>query len=152
MAIDINNPYFRTKVLTARPEELRLMLIEGAIRFMRDGREAIAARDHEKTFEGITSARNIVVELMTSLRHEIAPDLCARMDALYNYMFRRLTEASFERSTEKLDEIISLMEYERQTWIMLIEKAAKERSTQPPAPASAPTTGAPTRAPLSVQG
>ena len=32
MAFDINNPYFRTKVLTASPEQLRLYLIEGALR------------------------------------------------------------------------------------------------------------------------
>jgi flagellar protein FliS len=149
MAIDVNNPYFRTKVLTAKPEELRLMLIEGAIRFMREARDAMGARDHEKTFEGISSARNIVLELMTSLRHEVAPDLCARMDALYNYMFRRLTEASFERDTAKLDEVISLMDYERETWLMLTEKLAKERNTRPaPAAPSAPLE----RAPLSVQG
>lgn len=152
MAIDINNPYFRTKVLTAKPEELRLMLIEGSLRFMREAREAMTRRDHEKTFEGISSARNIVLELMTSLRHEVAPDLCARMDALYNYMFRRLTEASFERSTDKLDEVISLMDYERETWVMLIERVARERQGTDPPPKTAPAAATPGRAPLSVQG
>lgn len=153
MAIDVNNPYFRTKVLTAKPEELRLMLIEGAIRFMREARDSMTARNHEKTFEGITGARNIVLELMTSLRHEVAPDLCARMDALYNYMFRRLTEASFERSTEKLDEVISLMDYERETWLMLTEKLARERNNGATVAAqSHGAPAAPARAPLSVQG
>jgi len=152
MAIDVNNPYFRTKVLTAKPEELRLMLIEGALRFMREAKQAMSARDHEKTFEGISSARNIVLELMTSLRHEIAPDLCARMDALYNYMFRRLTEASFERSTDKLDEVISLMDYERETWVMLIERVARERGAPTSSPAPAQPASVPARAPLSVQG
>ncbi|HBS28237.1 MAG TPA: flagellar export chaperone FliS [Phycisphaerales bacterium] len=158
--IDVNNPYFRTKVLTARPEELRLMLLEGSLRFMRDAREGMGARDYERMFEGISSARNIVVELMTSLRHDIAPDLCARMDSLYNYMFRRLTEASFEKDASKLDEVISLMDYERETWTMVIEKAARERGNAPSAPpgavAGAPAPEAPSRgaqrAPLSVQG
>ena len=31
--VDTSNAYLRTKVMTASPEELRLMLLDGAIRF-----------------------------------------------------------------------------------------------------------------------
>ena len=63
-AFDVNNPYFRTKVLTASPGELRLMLLEGAVRYIGLGREGLASKDYEKVYEGFSQARSIVMELM----------------------------------------------------------------------------------------
>lgn len=153
MAADVNNPYFRTKVLTASPEELRLMLIEGCIRFLRAGREALEKRDYEKIYESFTNARNIVVELMTSLKHEIAPEVCANLESIYTFVFKRITEGSFEKNPAKIDEAIGLMEYDRETWVLLMEKLAEERGGSPPVPAprDAPMSGA-ARPSLSVSG
>ena len=155
MAIDISNPYFRTKVLTASPEELRLMLIEGCLRFMGAAREGLSEKNYEKSFENFTNAKNILIELMNTLRHDVAPELCSRLDALYTYMFTTLTFASMERDVSKVDTVIELMEFERETWTLLMQKLAAERSgadamagaalRSSPAPA-------PARAPLSVQG
>jgi len=137
MSVDVNNPYFRTKVMTASPEELRLMLIEGSIRFMREGRDALAERRWEASYEALTGAKNIILELTTSMRHEVAPDLCAKLDGLYTFMYRRLVDASLERDPAIIDEVISLMEYERETWVMLMDKVAEERGAET-VPAGAP--------------
>ncbi|MCA9307843.1 MAG: flagellar protein FliS, partial [Phycisphaerales bacterium] len=94
MAFDVNNPYFRTKVMTATPEQLRMMLLEGALQFMRDGREGLAARNYEKSYDGFSQAKAIILELMNALKPEVAPELCARLQALYVYIFRLLTEGS----------------------------------------------------------
>ncbi len=147
---DTNNPYFRTKVLTAKPEELRLMLIEGAIRFMREGREGLAAKNYEKSYENLSNAKNILVEMMNTLRHDVAPDLCARLESLYTYMFTTLVGASLERDPSKIDEVIDLMEYERETWLLLIEKVARERAGVEAEGGTSMIGGV--RAPLSVQG
>lgn len=149
MPIDVNNPYIRTKILTAGPEELRLMLLEGFIRFARDGRDALARKEFEKVYENFTSARAILLELLNGLRPEVAPELCARLQGLYTYMFRRLTEGSFEKDLAKIDEVISLMEFERETWVLLMEKLAKERGGV--APAAAPANDGPaSHRPLSM--
>ncbi len=116
------NAYLRTKVMSARPEQLRLMLIEGAIRFARQGREGLASKNYELSYAGITQCRNIVVELMSGLRDDIDPELCTNVRALYTFLFRELTEASLEKSTERVDKVIELLEYERQTWELLIQK------------------------------
>ncbi len=127
MTTEASNPYFRTQVLTASPERLRLMLIEGGIRFLRSGRDAMAARQWEKMHDAFTSARNIIVELSGSLRPEIAPELCDKLASLYNYMLRLTIEGSFDKKPEKIDEAIRLLDYDRETWAMLIEKLARER-------------------------
>ena len=113
MSIDVNNPYFRTKVLTASQEELRLLLIEGALRFARTGRDGLANKDFEKVFEGFSQARDIVSELLTGLRPEQAPEVCANLSAIYNYIFRLLVRASLERDLAAADEAIQRLEYAR---------------------------------------
>lgn len=156
MCFDVNNPYFRNKVLTASPEELRLLLIEGCIRFLRSGREGLEQKNFEKVFESFTNARNILVELMSSLRHEIAPDVCGNLESIYTYVFNRITEGSFEKDPAKIDEAIGLMEYDRETWILLMEKLATQRqgASRPAASQREPAHAgeAPVRAALSVQG
>ena len=124
MAFDINNPYFRTKVLTASPEELRLLLLDGALHFTAVGREGLAAKDFERVYEGFSQAKAIVMELINALRPEHAPELCQRMSGLYTYIYRLLMESSFQRDDEKAAEAQKLLEYERETWVMLMEQLA----------------------------
>jgi flagellar protein FliS len=129
-AFDVDNPYFRTKVLTASPAELRMMLIEGCIRFIQIGRGGLETRDYESVFEGFSQARAIVLELINAMHPEVEPELCGRLTALYTYIHRLLTEASFEKSIAKADEAIGLMEYERETWAMVMEKLKRELGEQ----------------------
>ena len=83
MASDTNsaNAYLRTKVLTAPPEQLRLMLLDGAIRFATQGREAMARRDHEATYLGVSQCRDIVYELLTSIGPSVETSLAERVRA-----------------------------------------------------------------------
>lgn len=127
------NPYLRTKVLTASPEELRLMLLEGALRFAGSAREGLDARDYEKSFEGISRCQEILIELINSLSHEHAPDLCEQLSALYTFMYARLIDAGQKRDPAIIDEVIKLLRYERETWQMLMDKLGAERATAEPA-------------------
>jgi flagellar secretion chaperone FliS len=139
------NAYLRTRVLTATPEQLRLMLLEGALKFARQGRQGLAMKNYELSFTGISQCRDIILELIASMRNEVDPELCQRVRALYTFIYSQLVEASMERNLEKLDRAIDLLEFERQTWVMLIEQLASER-------AATPDSGQPDqRAALSVQ-
>ena len=159
--------YLRTKVLTASPEQLRLMLLDGAIKFLKQGREGLERKDYEASYNGFSQCRNIILELTHSMRPEIAPDLCQRVQALYTYLYVQLVEASHEKDAAKAGKVLELLEYERETWIMAMEKAAAERAAEAPAApdaatgeavmsASAPSVPVQTTAaayrPLSVQG
>jgi flagellar protein FliS len=131
MTVETNpaNAYLRTKVLTASPEELRLMLLDGAIKFAYQGREGLAARNYEASFNGISQCRNIVLELLTTIRPEYDPELCDRVKALYTFFYTELVEASMQKSLPKIDGVIKLLEYERETWVMLMDKLAEERAS-----------------------
>lgn len=118
--------YLKTKVMTASPAELRLMLLDGAIRFAEQARRGYEERDFERAFEGTTKAQNILLELTNSLRHDQAPELCERLAALYTYLYRSLVEASMTRDTAQIDEVVRLLRFERETWQMCLDKLAQE--------------------------
>ena len=83
------------------------------------------------------------MELASSLNHEIDPELCDRLSGLYTFMYGRLIEASTEKDVTKMDEVLELLRFERETWQMLRDKMARENtgaaqltSTPPPTSAS----------------
>lgn len=120
------NAYLQTKVLTANPAELRLMLLDGAIRFAQQARDGIIKRDFDSAYTGFTRCQAIILELVNSLRPEHDPDLCNKMSSLYTYMYTRLITASTEKNAAIIDDVLKLLMYERETWAMLLEQLAAE--------------------------
>lgn len=132
------NAYLRTKVMSASPEELRLMLLDGAIKFAQQGREGLLQKNFEQSFNGISSCRDIVFELMTTIRAEINPELAANIKGLYTFIYTLLIEGSHEKDISKVGKAIELLEYERETWVLLMQRLTEERAGQiAPVPAHA---------------
>lgn len=138
------------------------MLLDGAVKFCRQGRDGMASKNWESSFNGFSKCRAILTELMTSMRPEIDPDLCARLTSLYTFLYTQIIEASHEKNLAKADKVIELLEYERQTWALLIQKLREDKGimdnarAQAPAPAAANTelagAGAAPRRSVSFQG
>lgn len=122
------NPYLKTKIMTARSHELRQMLYDGAIKFCRNAKAAINNQDHEISYDHLMRAQKIVLELSTSLNHDFEPSLCQKLSALYTYIYRLLVDANMHRQTESIDEAIKLLNYQRETWKMLMEKLAEQEN------------------------
>ena len=131
--------YLRTQVFTATPEQLQMMLYDGAIRFAEQARPALEAKNWENSYNSIMRAQKIISELISSLRPEIAPELCGKLGALYNFVYRKLIEANSDHRVESLDEAIKILRYQRETWAMLMNQlgrqkaAAVERTVDAPA-------------------
>ena len=120
------NPYLKTKIMTASPEELRLMLYDGALKFCRQAKMSLEKKNFEDSYNNLMRAQKIVLELSTSLNHDADPQLCQRLSALYTYVYRLLVDANMKRESGIVDEAIKLIEYERETWQMLMKKLAGE--------------------------
>lgn len=153
---DNANAYLRTQVMSASPAELRMMLLDGAVKFARQGRQGLAEKNHELVYTGFSQARAIVTELMTSIRHEIDPDLCEKVRSLYAYIFQELVGASLESDLGRADKVIELLEFEAQTWRLLMDKIKPEDAgPTEPRPAAYPAAGESkpiAYTPLSIEG
>ncbi len=126
------NPYLRDAVLTATPEQLQLMLYDGAIRFALQGRDAIVKKDHETAYLRLTRAQNIVMEMLNGLNYEVNAELCKRMASIYNFIYRKLVDACVQRQAECVDDAVRVLRVERETWQMLVEKVNKARQSGAP--------------------
>ncbi|MEM1210814.1 MAG: flagellar export chaperone FliS [Planctomycetota bacterium] len=135
------NPYLKTQIMTASPQELRMMLYDGCLRFIHQGKDALDQQDFERSYESLSRAQKIVLELSTSLNHSLAPELCEKLSALYTYIYKLLVEATTSRVAEPLAEAIKLLEFERETWAMLMQQNGDDDGPngQPTKPGPQPT-------------
>ena len=53
--------------MTAGPAELRLMLFDGALKFIEQGRQGLVDKDYEAAFTGISRCQQIIAELVSRL-------------------------------------------------------------------------------------
>lgn len=127
------NPYLRDAVLTASPEQLQLMLYDGAIRFTRQGLKGVEDQDWEQCFDGFNRAQRIVLELLNSLNYDVDADLCKRVAGIYNFIYRKLIEACSNRDVVAGRDALGILEFQRETWVMLLERLKRERAGQAPA-------------------
>jgi flagellar secretion chaperone FliS len=114
--------YLEAQVRTATPQRLRLMLIEGALKF---ARQSLALWDNEQQrearFNALSRCRSIVSELYATIRTAEFP-VAQQVKALYLFLFQHLADASFSHDPQKVREAIHVLEEERETWRQLCEK------------------------------
>lgn len=106
--------YANSKIMTASPAELTLMLYEGAIKFCNIAIAAIEKKDIEKAHNNIVKVENIILEFQSTLNHKypIAEDF----DKVYAYLHQRLIEANMKKDTEILEEVLTHLRTMRDTW------------------------------------
>ena len=116
-----SDSYLETQIVTATPQKLRLLLIEGAIRNARRTSEFWAEQRDEAALESLIRCRAIISELLAGVRSD-GSDLCQRVIALYSFLFQRLTAAQQQRNPSILAEVIDVLAEERLTWQQLCEQ------------------------------
>ena len=119
------NPYAKynnSKVLTASPAELTLMLYEGAIKFCNIAIIGIEQGDIQKAHTNIRKVEKIIEEFRSTLdtKYAVAEDF----DRVYVYLLQRLLEANVKKDKTILEEVNMHLRSMRDTWkeVMRINK------------------------------
>ena len=144
--------YLRTKVFTATPEQLQLMLYDGAITFSEQAKLALQEKKYDQSHELLTRTQRIIAEMISSLKHDLAPELCGKLSALYNFVYRKLIEANVDHTIAPLDEALGILRYQRQTWAMLLDQLGKTKAAAAAARLDMPAPNARMEASISMQG
>ncbi|MCH5252745.1 MAG: flagellar export chaperone FliS [Lachnospiraceae bacterium] len=108
------NAYQRNAILTASPAELTLMLYDGAIRFCNIAIMAMEKNEVEDAHNNIRKAENIITELRATLdrKYPVWEDF----DRVYDYIYRRLTEANMQKDPEIVEDALKYIREMRDTW------------------------------------
>ena len=109
------NAYRESAVLTATPEQLVVMLYDGANRFLTQS--AIAMRDSRAGLAGekLRRAEAIIDELLATLDLSVG-EIAERLQSLYLFFKEHLMAARLNQDASKVDEVARLMRELRTAW------------------------------------
>jgi flagellar protein FliS len=119
--------YRQVVVSTSTPGELLLALYGGLFRFLKQARTLLEAKQRGRAAEAISKARAIIAELDMALDHEVSPELCQNLTALYGFCLDRLRLACREDSVQALDDVIRVLTPLHQAWQLAVPKAQREQ-------------------------
>lgn len=113
--------YQQSSVLTASPEQLVVMLYDGALRFLRQAEASMGEGAFTHASERMGRAEAIIDELLATLNME-AGELSTRLQAIYVFCKRCLIEARVEKSPAKITHVIRLLADLRDAWAQIVVK------------------------------
>lgn len=125
----MNNPAARyssvgvaSSIEDAKPAELVYMLFESAVDRLAAAKGHIERKEIARKGETIGKATAIIVELQRSLDMEKGGEFAERLDTLYDYMLRQLTQANLHNDVAKIEEVIKLLTPIRDAWKVTADK------------------------------
>ena len=107
--------YRESSVLTATPEQLVVMLYDGAGRFLRQAEAALGEGAWEHAHDRLQRGEAIIDELLATLDMDQG-QIAERLQAIYIYCKRCLREARKDREGEKIRLVIRLLGELREAW------------------------------------
>lgn len=110
------NAYKTNSVNFASKEQLLLMLVDGAVKFVKIGRQGIEEKNITKAHSNLVKTQDIFYELMSTLDVKEAGEWGQNLMSIYDFIVRKLTEANIKKDVKIIDEVIPLIEDIRDTW------------------------------------
>lgn len=111
---DKTDQYLESKIMTAKPEELTLMLYNGMVKFIKRGIMALEAKNYEEVNYYTKRAQDILSELRSTLNMDVA--MSEDLDSLYEYAEFKLYDANMKKDEEAFAEALNIAEEFRDTW------------------------------------
>ncbi len=138
------NAYLSTQVHTTSKGELLIMLYDAAIKFMKQAKVKIRDKDYAAKGVLISKAIEVIAELAASLNKEKGGELADNLNQLYLFCNTRLLQANMNMDTDKLDEVIKIIEGISSAYKEIIPKEDDQQGVpaeRPTAPSAAPGSG-----------
>ncbi|MEQ1591662.1 MAG: flagellar export chaperone FliS [Thiobacillaceae bacterium] len=119
------NVSLETGVIAASPQQLIVMLYEGAERAVEMAIKHMNEGDFAKKSTAISKASGIILEgLQAALHPQPDGNIASELEALYVYMNQRLSLAHLKNQATPLEEVLGLLRELRQAWEQIVPVAA----------------------------
>ena len=113
--------------MTASPQRLRLMLIEGALRFGRRAQQLWDGPTHGEASLDLVRCIAVVTELLASVKREHSPVAQQTAD-IYDFVLRQLLGCRQSRDVTGLTDVMRILEVDRATWHTLCQEQIEQPS------------------------
>jgi flagellar protein FliS len=108
--------YQETTVTTQSPGKLIVMLYDGAIGFLKRAQRSMEDHDIAEKNHSINCARDIIMELNSSLDLERGGQTAHNLRSLYNFLWCYLSDVNSKNDTQMLAKAINLLDQLGQAW------------------------------------
>jgi len=109
------NAYKNQQVMTSSPEQLTLLLYNGALRFLMESIVAMEQGDIQKAHNSNMRVQAIVREFVITL--DMSYELSQDWAKLYEYTQYCLIQGNVKKDVEKLQQAKSVLEDMREAWV-----------------------------------
>ena len=121
--------YQENQVMSAPPERLLLLLIEGLNANISNARKAIEDGNSNIRRENLRKARDICTELISSLNYDIGGEIAMNLHRLYMFVNQQLIEADVQDSIKHLDDASRVMGIIESGWREAVANVQEERAS-----------------------
>jgi flagellar protein FliS len=104
------NQYKNNQVLNASPEQILIMLYDGALRFLRQAKAAIEAGDTAEKTRAISKTVAIIAEFSNTLDRENGGEIAEDLSRLYDFSLRELSMASLKNDAARLEPVEKILQ------------------------------------------
>ena len=125
MAINAAEQYRRQQILNAPSEQLTLMLYNGCLKFIDDGKAALEEKNFEESNIQLQKAQRIISEFRLTLNFDY--EISHQLLPLYNYIYDRLVEGNIKSDLAQIDEAREIIAELRDAWVEAMKKARFEK-------------------------
>ena len=105
-----------SEVLTADPHRIIQLLIQGGLDHMSSAKGCMERKDYAQKGTHLMKAMDIINGLRSCLNHDEGGSIAGDLEALYDYMVSRLTEANIENDVAMIDEVSALLTEIKTGW------------------------------------
>jgi flagellar protein FliS len=126
-----SDTYLLQRINGASPEQLCILLLEGAQKFLMQAIQAVKNRNVSEKARFVNRVSAIIEELTVQLNSDEENELVINLTRIYDWWMNLLFEASRNNEAEKLELIYRQMASMRETWEELVQK---NQAATPPMP------------------
>jgi flagellar protein FliS len=117
--------YKMQQIMTASPEQLTLLLYNGALRFVDESILSLENKDYSKSHERNLRAQDIIREFMATLDMKL--EISQTWLPIYDYIEFRLIQGNLKKDREQLTEARNLIKEMRDTWVEAMKIARQDK-------------------------
>ena len=125
--------YRKVATQTATPGQLVLMLYDGTLKFLETAMTGFDHKDpvlfNQTINNNVVRAQAIIHEMNASLNMNEGGEVASNFRRLYNYFYRRLTEANRTKQKAPIEETIARLRTLRDSWAEMLRNGGEARPT-----------------------
>ena len=119
--------YLVNRVLTASPEQLHLMIVDGCLRHCRAAEQAITDATYDAAHTSLDLARQHLSQLLAGLSPTADDEFLVNLRGLFKLAFRNLTLADLQHDVALVQTASKILSDYRQTWLLVMENLTENR-------------------------